>query len=147
MRFVTLSMLLLLLAACGPFPDDLEGTLDKVHDRGTINVGLTTMRAKEVPLARAYIARLERAAHAHAVIDEGPAELQFARLEQGAVDVVIGDFAEDSPWNADVALIEPLATRTAGTRKIGLSPVAANGENRWIALLEREVRDYRASSR
>jgi len=132
---------LIFLASCGPYPRDIEGTLERIEERGTIHVGMAAMRQGEEPRARAYVARLERETGARAVVDSGPAELQLARLDQGALDIVLGDFAEDSPWMAEVAVIEPLVKRREGDRIIGLSPVAANGENRWIALLEREVRD------
>jgi hypothetical protein len=41
-------------------------------------------------------------------------------------------------------VIESLAERPLGERRVGLSPIARNGENRWIMLLEREARDLRA---
>ena len=68
-------------------------------------------------------------------------ESQLARLEEGDLDLVIGEFHEKTPWAAPVAIIEPLSTRRAGKRVLELAPAAQNGENRWIALIEREVRD------
>ena len=59
---------------------------------------------------------------------------------------MIGAFAEDSPWGTDVAILEPLSKRAVGGRVIGLAPVAANGENRWIGLLERTIRDQAAAA-
>jgi hypothetical protein len=40
-----------------------------------------------------------------------------------------------------VTIVEPLATRRSGKRTFELAPVVRNGENRWVALVEREVRD------
>ena len=65
------------------------------------------------------------------------------RLEAGELDLVIGEIAEDSPWRTEVSVIEPLSEHSLGERTIGLSPIARNGENRWVMLLEREVRDLR----
>jgi hypothetical protein len=139
-RFVW-GLLTLLLAACGPFPRDIHDTLQGFHERGTVRVGLVTMRDVDEPLARDFLARLQREAGARVVTERGPAELQLARLDQGALDLVVGDFASDSPWLPEVTIVEPIVNRPAGDRSLGLSPVAANGENRWVALLEREVRD------
>ena len=74
------------------------------------------------------------------MLDRGPAESQLARLEEGKLDLVIGEFIADSPWATSVAIIEPLATRRSDKRRFELAPAARNGENRWIALVEREVR-------
>ncbi|WP_126175396.1 hypothetical protein [Tsuneonella rigui] len=141
-RFVW-GLLTLLLAACGPFPRDIDDTLQGIHERGTIRVGLVTMRDVDEPLARDFLARLQRESGARVVTERGPAELQLARLDQGALDLVLGDFASDSPWLPEVAIVEPIVDRPAGDRSLGLSPVAANGENRWVGVLEKTVRDIR----
>jgi len=131
----------LALAACGPYPRDTEGTLERIEHDGRLRVGMTELRATDRATARAYVERLEQATGARAVFASGTLEAQLHRLEQGELDLVIGDFAEDSPWLASVAIIEPLTTRVIGGRVFELAPVARNGENRWIALVEREVRD------
>lgn len=136
-------LLLLTLAGCGPFPRDIGDTLADIHERGTVRVGLVAMRSEDEPLARDFLARLEDATRARVVTDRGPTELQLARLDQGAIDLVLGDFTSDSPWLPQVAVIEPIVNRPAGDRSLGLSPVAANGENRWVGLLEKTVRDMR----
>jgi hypothetical protein len=133
--------LCLVLAACGPYPRDVGGTLDDIEQSGRIRVGLVDLRPEDRPLANAFIGRVERATGARAQIDSGHLEGQLARLEEGQLDLVLGELAEDTPWLASVAIVEPLRKRREGKRVLGLSPVAANGENRWVALLEREVRD------
>lgn len=145
MRFVA-TPILLFLAACGSFPQDTERTLDNIEHSRRIRLGLTELEPSDRAKARAYIARLERITGARAEYFAGPAETQLAALENGDLDLVIGEFAEDSPWLTDVALIEPIAQRTVGERKVGLAPVAANGENRWIGLLEKAVRDQGGGS-
>jgi len=134
-------LLCLALAACGPYPNDISGTLEGIEQSGTLRVGLTELRPEDERTARAFIARLEQATGAHAQLDRGPAESQLARLDQGDLDLVLGDFATDSPWTPDVAIVEPLSKRLVGSREFGLSPVVRNGENRWVAIVEREVRD------
>ena len=135
--------LVLLVAGCGDYPHDIAGTLDQIEERGTVRVGLLTMRSVDEPLARDFLRRVEQSTGARVVIERGPAELELARLDQGAIDLVLGDFASDSPWLPEVALVEPIVNRPAGDRSLGLSPVAANGENRWVGLLEKTVRDMR----
>lgn len=131
----------LALAACGPYPRDVSGTLDDIEQGGRFRVGLADLRAEDGPAAQAFVRRVEQATGAKAEIEAGHLEGQLARLEEGQLDLVIGELAEDTPWAPSVAIVEPLSKRREGKRVLGLSPVAANGENRWVALLEREVRD------
>ena len=131
----------LALAACGPYPRDVSGTLDRIERTHRFSVGLADMRSGDEQAARRLVARLEQATGAKATIVAGPLESRLARLEHGDLDLVIAEIAEDSPWIAPVAVIEPIGRRSAGRRVLGLSPIAMNGENRWIALIEREVRD------
>ncbi len=131
----------LMLAACGPYPRDIEGTLDRIERTQRLRVGLADLRPGDERAARRFVARLGRATGARVAAEAGSLESRLARLEQGEFDLVIGEIAEDSPWAAAVAVIEPLSRRREGKRRLGLSPVAMNGENRWIALIERVVRD------
>ena len=131
----------LALAACGPYPRDVSGTLDRIEQSGRVRVGLADLRLEHRSAAEAFIGRLEQTTSARAQVETGHLEGQLARLEEGELDLVIGELAEDTPWAPSVAIVEPLRQRREGKRLIGLSPVAANGENRWIGLLEREVRD------
>ena len=140
----TIITVFLALAACGPYPRDIAGTLDRVEQSGQLRVGFTHLRAGDDQAARRFVTRIERATGAEASVDRGPAESQLARLEEGKLDLVISEFAADSPWASSVAIVEPLATRRLGKRTFELAPAAQNGENRWVALVEREVRDMRA---
>jgi hypothetical protein len=122
----------------------VAGTLDRIEQSRTFRVGFTSLRKEDEPAALGLIVRLEQATGARAQLDAGTTEAQLARLEHGELDLVIGEFAEDSPWLTPVAMLEPLTSRAVGTRKLGLSPVAPNGENRWIGLVEREIRNTAA---
>jgi len=136
---------LLLLSACGPYPRDIEGTFESVEKNGVVRVGLTEIAPADERATQNYLARIEAATGAKVRATFGPAERQLAALEAGDLDLVIGEFAEDTPWLDSVAVIEPIASRTVGDRRIGLAPVAANGENRWIGVLEKAVRDMDAA--
>jgi hypothetical protein len=123
------------------------GTLDRIEQSGRLRVGLTELPPSDPSTVRGFIARLERTTGAKAQLDRGPMESQLARLDEGELDLVIGEFAEDTPWLATVAVIEPLASRKKGERRFEIAPVTRNGENRWVALIEREVRDTRQARR
>ena len=123
------------------------GTLDRIEQSGRLHIGLTELPQSSGPTVRGFIARLERATGAKAQLDRAPLESQLARLDEGELDLVLGEFAEDTPWMASVAILEPLASRKKGDRRFEIAPVTRNGENRWVALVEREVRDSRKARR
>lgn len=132
---------LLLLAACGPYPDDTAGTSERIARTGVVRIGLSELHPADAPAARTFIAQLAGRLNARAETSAGPAERELTELEAGKLDLVLGDFADDSPWLAEVALIEPISARRVGDHKLGLAPVAANGENRFIGVVEAVVRD------
>lgn len=132
------------LAACADYPRDAEGTLDAIRERGTIRLGVSSTAATDRAVLERFVASLSQATEARMQTLAGPEEELLAKLEHGDLDLVAGQFVDDSPWLADTALIEPLTSRRAGDRKIGLALVARNGENAWIGLVERTVRDVRA---
>ena len=135
-----------LLASCGAYPRDIDGTRERVEAGHVMRVGIFqgSLAGPDRALAAAFLARLSRATGAEPRLVTDAAEPLLARLEAGELDLVIGEIAEDSPWLTDVAVIEPLSEHSLGERTVGLSPIARNGENRWVMLLEREVRDMRA---
>ena len=142
-RIVVIVALMCGLAACDSYPRDSAGTLDSVRARQTIRLGLASTERTDQPILDRLSAELGKATGARIQVTGGSEEELLARLEHGELDLVAGHFAEDSPWLADAALIEPLASRPVGERNIGLALVARNGENAWIGLLEATVRDVR----
>lgn len=139
----TAVLLLTLLASCGQYPRDQDGTFDRIRQSGQLRIGLTAIEPADAGPSARFVSDLARATGARPTVSEGAAESQLALLEEGKLDLVLGEFAEDSPWLDDVAVIEPLTRRTRGERVVGLAPVAANGENAWIMLVEQVVRDTR----
>ena len=135
---LALGAMLVLLGGCGDYPRDVAHTSDRVKASGVIRVGLVA--GGDADTARAYIARVERATGARARATTGASEHLLARLEDGQLDLVLGPFAKDSPWADDVALLDPIDGKRIGQRTLGLTPVARNGENRWIMTLEHEAR-------
>ena len=137
-----LAVLALALAACGPFPRDVEGTTDQIGRDGTVRVAFAELEPGQTALARRFAERVAARAGARVrQMPNGATETVFARLEEGELDLVVAEVATDSPWLTHVAVLEPLSSRRAGKRVLTLSPVARHGENRWIGILEREARD------
>lgn len=136
---------LLLLGGCQAYPRDTGGTLDHIRASQTIRVGIVEGDMRPIDRARvaAYLGRVGQAAGAAPALSEGAAEPLLERLKAGELDLVMGVFAEDSPWKIDVMMVEPIRTRPR-KEKLALNPVARNGEHRWIMLLETSVREMGA---
>jgi hypothetical protein len=140
-RLIASGMLLLTAAGCHQIPRDPEGTLDRVRAERAFRVGLISSGDQRNGRAReqAFIGRVAAAADARPVLMEGAAEPLLIELEEGRLDLVIGMVSPKSPWMKDVAILRPLA-ETRSEPKLLLVPIARNGENRWIMVLEREAR-------
>lgn len=139
-------LLALLPAACADYPRDAAGTLDRIRAEQILRVGVVAgeFGPAERQRMHAFIAAVGRATGARPEMTTGPAEPLLLKLEQGSIDLAIGAFSEESPWASEVAMIEPLAVREADGGRVTLNPVARNGENGWILLLEREARNQAA---
>jgi hypothetical protein len=135
-------------AACGSYPDDVESTLSSIQSAHVIHVGLIagTDRSPNFAKAQIYLRQVSKDVGATVELREGSTEALLAEVEQGSLDLVIGEIAVDSPWLPDIAVVEPIAERRVGKRSLGLGAIARNGENRWIMLLERHARDVKTSS-
>lgn len=128
-----------ILTGCDGIPADPDHTSERVRAEGRYQVGL--IAPADVPsaaLEQAFLAHVSQAAGARAVIEADAAEPLLLRLEEGDLDLVIGRVAADSPWRTRVSPLPPLADAQGGA--IELTAFARNGENRWIALLDRQAR-------
>jgi len=131
----------LTLTACDRLPRDPDGTLDRVRSERRFRVGL--IAAGDAPAGlereRLFLARVAEATGARPLIETGASEPLLLDLEDGGLDLVIGPLSSESPWLERVALLEPLGP-APGPHKAVVTPIARNGENRWIMLLEAQVR-------
>ena len=130
-----------LLAGCSSFPQDAEGTLDRVGRDRAFRVGLIAGGAGRETIAP-FVHAVEAETGARATLVEGPAEALLLDLEDGRIDLVLGETAPESPWQDQVAFIEPLR-KSRDKRQLQLSAIARNGENAWIMLLERAGKQVR----
>ena len=128
----------LFIGGCDAIPADPDGTLDRVRSERQFRVGLIASHGRPFAPDRAQdlLKRLSRATGARAAVERGAAESLLTKLEEGRLDLVLGEFAEKSPWAAQVTLTEPIGA--SGTTV--LAAAARNGENAWIALVHREAR-------
>ena len=126
----------LLVSACDAIPADPDGTLERVRGERRFKVGLIASHEPPPGAALDLLRRVARATDARPAVEHGPAEALLTRLEEGSLDLVLGEFAEPSPWAAKVTLTEPIV-RDGPTM---LAAAARNGENAWIALVHREAR-------
>jgi DNA-binding transcriptional LysR family regulator len=131
----------LMLAACDRLPMDPDGTLDRIRSERHFRVGLIADGGKAVApdRQRLFLARVARSAGALPLFREGASEPLLIDLEEGKLDLVIGPLSPESPWISRVALLPPVG-ETAAPQRLALTPIARNGENRWIMLLETEAR-------
>ncbi|MEA3008869.1 MAG: hypothetical protein QOJ91_561 [Sphingomonadales bacterium] len=138
----------LALAACDRLPTDPDGTLDRIRSERSFRVGL--IATGNAPIGaqrqRLFLARVARATAARPIVETGASEPLLLDLEDGRLDLVIGPLSSESPWVERVALLEPLGT-APGPHKAVVTPIARNGENRWITLLEREARAVAGEAR
>jgi ABC-type amino acid transport substrate-binding protein len=132
-----------LLAACDAIPSDPDGTLERVRGERMFRVGLIASHAPPSERATDLLRRLSRATGAKATVERGPAEALLTRLEEGSLDLVLGEFAGKSPWAAQVTLTEPIGP----DGPVILAAAARNGENAWIALVHREARAAASAGR
>lgn len=127
-----------LAAGCDAIPADPDGTLERVRAEQRLKVGIISSTAPRLApdRARDLLGRLSRATGARPELEPGAAEPLLARLEEGDLDLVVGEFAEKSPWAARVTLTDPIAANGPTI----LAAATRHGENAWIALVHRESR-------
>ncbi|MBV8687116.1 MAG: hypothetical protein JOZ90_01100 [Alphaproteobacteria bacterium] len=140
MKRLLLGCLGLSLAGCDSLPRDPDHTLERVRSEKLIRVGVIADGGEGPGLgaASAFLGRVARATGARPALRRGASEALLLDLEAGKLDLVLGTVSPDSPWAAEVAILHPLA-ESAAPQHLLVSPIARNGENRWIMLLEREA--------
>ena len=134
---VGLAVALWALAGCTDLPKDPEGTLERVRATGVLRVGVIADPSPSPPAGR-FLARIAAVTGARPTAMNGSTERLLTELEDGRLDLVIGEMRADSPWSTDVTFI---LHPDQDPKAASVVPAAAarNGENGWIMLLEREA--------
>jgi hypothetical protein len=130
------------LASCGDFPKDPRSTLERVRTERAFRVGLVSKASDSGvdPATKQLVEAISTAVPALPTFVRGETEVLLIGLEEGQLDLVIGRFEKKSPWSARVTFGPPLKTDWQGKSQLLLRPVMQNGENGWIALIERQAR-------
>ncbi len=147
-RAVILLLAIVLFAAGCQYPDDVDGTLDRVRDGGTLRVGVSEEepyvildaarpRGVEVRLVTGFAAQ-QRAGVRY---ERGGEESLVERLHGGELDIVIGGVTSRNPAKKQVAPTRPYAETST---EIGGEQVTQKhvmfvraGENAMLVALER----------
>lgn len=129
-----------LLSACDALPRDPDGTLERAARDKSFLVGFASPDIAKDPRAASLVRAVEAETHAKARVVGGSGEPLLARLENGDVDLVIGRFKKDSPWQTEIAFGPVLATSGEASDPVELKAAMRNGENRWIMHIERASR-------
>ncbi|MET0240970.1 MAG: hypothetical protein ABW184_13855 [Sphingobium sp.] len=109
-----------------------------------MRVGLVTGAAE---LVAPLLKQLEQDVGAKPQLSSGAAEPLLALLDAGKLDLVLGPFAKDSPWQTGVAFGPPLRAMPSGDHILELKAAMRNGENRWIMAVEHASRAVTAEAR
>ena len=141
-QFLIVSALVTALS-CSDFPKDTESTLQRVKAERSFRVGLVSSDTSPAadPKVHAFLRSVGQAAQASPRIEQGEAEVLMPRLEQGELDLVIGRFEKKSPWSSLVTIGPPLRRLRHGKTECRVAPAMRNGENAWVALIERAARN------
>lgn len=130
-----------LVCGCDAIPKDPEGTLDRVRSERAFKVGLVA--SAQPPAGRGrqqlLIKGISGEAGASPLFEDGASELLLAKLEQGELDLVMGEMAPASPWAKMVTLM-PIGEQVSRDGHVHLVVAARNGENDWIDLVHRQAR-------
>jgi hypothetical protein len=129
-----------LVSACNALPRDPAGTSSRVARGHSFRIGFADADAAGDPQAASLVKKLEAATHAKAIIVDGAGEVLLKHLADGDVDVPLGNFRADSPWQTEIAFAPPLRTSGKSSDALELKAAMRNGENRWIMTVERASR-------
>jgi polar amino acid transport system substrate-binding protein len=128
-RVIVLILPIIAVAAC-QYPRDVEGTLDRIEDGGTMRAGITDPRPPEAE-AR-LLEDLARRLRARVRYVRGTEEELVEQLKEGELDVVVGDITKKTPWKKEVAPTRPYDEEDHVM-------LTRNGENAFLVRLDRHL--------
>lgn len=137
------ALLPFLLTACD-MPRDASDTENGIRERGSVLLG-EVEGVDPDPASRRALDRAAASLGASVTRVPGHGEELLEALEEGKVDLVFGEFADDSPWAANVHLGEPAGYDGKRAKSQRVPRFAfRNGENGWITRMEDMARRERA---
>jgi hypothetical protein len=130
---------LLLLSSCSKLPWDSEGTMERVQKTQVLRAGIISEGDGPQTQERRFLDALARETGSRPTVVEGSTEQLLPQIERGELDVVVGQFAADTPWAKRVTIMP--TPRQMGVEDGSAAPAAVirNGENGWVALVYRHA--------
>lgn len=129
------------LAGCQDYPNDIAGTKARVEESGVLHAGLVADGAAERQ-ERDLAQTIAGAAGVEAELETGSAASLLHDLEDGKLDLVVGEFAKASPWKKKVALSK---AAIPGAKPDKHQPVLRaairKGENAWFLFVSRTIEE------
>ena len=139
-RRIFLLAAIMAVSACSEIPKDPEGTTERVRSAKILRVGIVAPGGTVSPGKQTeFLRRMASASHARPITKEGPAEILLEELEEGKLDIVLGEFSTKSPWTPLVHFTPPLEEKVTRDGHSLLTAAVRNGENEWVSIVHREV--------
>lgn len=114
--------------------------MQEVKAEGLLHAGIVADDAAESG-ERALAESVAKAAGVEPQIESGSSEALLHRLEEGEIDLVVGEFAKGSPWKTRVALtVSPVSGSPPASEPV-LRAAVRLGENRWLMFVSKTVRE------
>lgn len=127
---------LLMLNGCGDVPRDPEGTVERVQKSKVLRVGVVSSgSAAPDAMQRRFLGLIASETSSKPHFTTGSAELLLPELERGELDIVVGQFAVDTPWSKRVTIMPPARQRNGKDGEPTPAAVIRNGENDMVALI------------
>ena len=124
-----------ILSACTRFPADTEGTLDKVTN-GELRVGLVHT-VEGAPTLLSFVEQLSARTDSRIALISGSAEPMLMKLEAGELDLVLGQFDRNSPWQQRITFSQPISMTEQKGVGHELKAAIRNGEHAWSMEVDR----------
>ncbi len=127
------------LAGCDDFPRDIAGTMDGVQASGTMRAGIVAggSDAEERALAN----RIASSLSVQPEFITGSTEELVRRLNDGEIDIVVGEFAKATPWVGRAAMTAPARAINPPKDHPVLRALVRSGENRWLIFVSRTLKE------
>lgn len=131
------------VSGCGSYPRDIENTTERIFSSRTIRTGIVSddlSKSDRVAVDR-FLAALAQRTGTRVVKTKYDTEASMIALNEAHLDLIVGTFADDTPWRNEVAVSEPLRHGQTDQKAPVVRAVVRNGENRWVMTVEQVIRD------
>ena len=109
---------------------------------GTMRAGLVA--GNDLVDEHALADRVATSLNVEPAVTEGSTEDLVRRLNDGEIDIVIGDFAQATPWSDRAAMTGPARAIDPPADQPVLRALVRSGENRWLIDLSRILKESAA---